>query len=361
VGGVVLKNVLALNDLHVFVGARRAPQPQDSPAEKQEKKASIEAQRDRVLPDQEFKVDRLRAMDADVKFTGESIRNKELPVEHLVSHLKVDDGLLTLDPVNFAVAGGNIISRVAINARKDIPAAEVKIDFKRLQLPKLFPKIELTEGSMGLIGGTTTVTGHGKSVGALLASADGNFGLIMSGGEMSKLMLDIIGLDGARILKLLIAGDKNAKIRCAVSDFDIKKGIMTSEAFVIDTTETNIVGEGWISLVDETIHLKISPQPKHVSILSLRTPVHIGGTFKDPTVYPDKMLAIRIGSAVLLGIFATPAAALIPLIETGPGEDNNCRALIASVKDTTSHPAKEASPKKKEAQPEKREKNAENR
>lgn len=354
----VVSKVLDLNDLNGFVGARHAPQPQDSPAEKQEKKASIEAQRDRVLPDQEFKVDRLRAMDADVKFTGESIRNKELPVEHLVTHLKVDDGLLTLDPANFSVAGGNIISKVVINARKDIPAAEVKIDFKRLQLPKLFPKIELTKDSIGLIGGKTTVTGHGKSVGALLASADGNFGLIMSGGQISKLMLDIIGLDGARILKLLIAGDKNAKIRCAVSDFDIRKGIMTSKAFVIDTTETNIIGEGWISLVDETIHLKISPQPKHVSILSLRTPVHIGGTFEDPTVYPDKMLAIRIGSAVLLGIFATPAAALIPLIETGPGEDTNCRALIASVKETP--------PQKKEAQPKKREKhqkseNTENR
>jgi uncharacterized protein involved in outer membrane biogenesis len=357
----VVSKVLDLNDLQGFVAARRAPQPQDSPAEKQEKKASIEAQRDRVLPDQEFKVDRLRAMDADVRFTGESIRNKELPVEHLVTHLKVDDGLLTIDPANFAVAGGNIISRVTINARKDIPAAEAKVDFKKLQLPKLFPKIELTEDSKGLIGGTTTVTGHGKSVGALLASADGNFGLIMSGGEISKLMLDIIGLDGARILKLLIAGDKNARIRCAVSDFDIKKGIMTSEAFVIDTTETNIIGEGSISLVDETIDLKISPQPKHVSILSLRTPVHISGTFKEPTVYPDKMLAIRIGSAVLLGIFATPAAALIPLIETGPGEDNNCRALIASVKDDTRHPDKKASPQKKEAQPKKREKSAENR
>ncbi len=154
---------------------------------------------------------------------------------------------------------------------KDIPAAEAKVDFKRLQLPKPL-KIELTKGSIGLIGGTTTVTGHGKSVGALLASADGTFGLIMSDGQISKLMLDIIGLDGARILKLLIAGDKNANIRCAVSDFDIKKGIMTSKVFVIDTTETNIIGGGWISLVDETIHLKISPQPKHISVLSLRTP-----------------------------------------------------------------------------------------
>ncbi len=54
---------------------------------------------------------------------------------------------MTLDPVNFAVAGGNIVSTMTINARKDVPAAEVKIDFKRLQLPKLLPKIEPTRRS----------------------------------------------------------------------------------------------------------------------------------------------------------------------------------------------------------------------
>ena len=35
--------------------------------------------------------------------------------------------------------------------------------------------------------------------------------------------------------------------------------------------------------------------------------------------------------AVVLGVLATPLAALIPTIETGLAEDANCRALIASV------------------------------
>ncbi len=68
--GNLVSKVLDLNDLKGFIGARRAPQPQDTPAEKKEKKASIEAQRDRLLPDEKFSVERLQAMDADVKFTG---------------------------------------------------------------------------------------------------------------------------------------------------------------------------------------------------------------------------------------------------------------------------------------------------
>jgi uncharacterized protein involved in outer membrane biogenesis len=329
--GDVVSKVLDLSDLQGFIGARRGPQPQDTPAEKQKKKASAKAQKGRILPDKEFGVEGLQAMDADVKFRGESIRNKELPVEHLVSHLKVDNGLLTLDPVNFAVAGGNIISNITINTRPEVPKGEIKIAVKRLQLPKLFPKLEITKNSAGVIGGAINIKSHGKSVGALLGSADGDFGLIMSGGQISKLLLEVIGLDGGQIIKLLFAGDKNVPVRCGVIDFGIKKGIMSSKAFVIDTTDTKIVAEGQISLAEEKIDMKLSPQAKDVSILSLRTPIHIEGTFKDPIILPDKILAIRAGAAVILGVLATPLAALIPTIETGLAEDANCRALIASV------------------------------
>jgi uncharacterized protein involved in outer membrane biogenesis len=335
--GDIVSKVLDLGDLQGFVAARRAPQPQDSPAEKKEKKASIAEQRDRLLPDQKFKLDRLKAMDADVKFTGQSIRNKNLPIEHLVTHMKVDNGLMTLDPANFAVAGGNIVAAVTVNARGDVPKAEAILSVKRLQLPKLLPGVELTHSSLGVIGGTANVNGHGESVGALLGSANGRFGLIMAGGEISETLLAAVDLDGATLLKLLFTGDKNVPVRCAVIDFGIKKGVMNSDVFVIDTKETNILGEGQISLADETVKMKLSPEPKDFSILSLRTPVHITGTFKKPTIYPDKMLAIRAGAAVLLGVLATPLASLIPLIETGPGEDNNCRALIASVKQPPAH------------------------
>jgi len=335
--GDIVSKVLDLGDLQGFVAARRAPQPQDNPAEKKEKKASIAEQRDRLLPDQKFKLDRLKAMDADVKFTGQSIRNKNLPVEHLVTHMKVDNGLMTLDPANFAVAGGNIVAAVTIDARGEVPEAKATLAVKRLQLPKLLPGIELTHGSLGLIGGTADVSGQGESVGALLGSSNGRFGLIMAGGEISEMLLAAADLDGATLLKLLFTGDKNVPVRCAVIDFGIKKGVMNSDVFVIDTKETNILGEGQISLADETVKMKLSPEPKDFSIMSLRTPVHITGTFKKPTIYPDKMLAIRAGTAVLLGVLATPLASLIPLIETGPGEDNDCRALIASARQPPAH------------------------
>ena len=73
--------------------------------------------------------------------------------------------------------------------------------------------------------------------------------------------------------------------------------------------------------------------PKKKSIVVLRTPFDVGGTFADPSVTPDLgTLGARVGGAIALGLI-NPLLALIPLIETGPGHDEDCSALLAKVKD----------------------------
>jgi hypothetical protein len=62
----------------------------------------------------------------------------------------------------------------------------------------------------------------------------------------------------------------------------------------------------------------------------LRTPVRLYGTFKNPDFELEKTpLLARIGGAAALFTVA-PVAALLPLIETGPGEDSDCRRLKSS-------------------------------
>ena len=90
-----------------------------------------------------------------------------------------------------------------------------------------------------------------------------------------------------------------------------------------------------LSLKNETLNLTLRPQPKDMSILSLRAPLHVTGTFKKPQFKPDMgVIARRGGAALLLGAL-NPLAALIPLIETGPGKDSDCNTLLAHVNQTT--------------------------
>jgi uncharacterized protein involved in outer membrane biogenesis len=64
-------------------------------------------------------------------------------------------------------------------------------------------------------------------------------------------------------------------------------------------------------------------------VISLRAPIYVRGTFKEPDLSVDKgTLALRAGGALALAVVA-PVAAIVPLVSTGPGETSGCQALIA--------------------------------
>ena len=76
------------------------------------------------------------------------------------------------------------------------------------------------------------------------------------------------------------------------------------------------------------ISTTLTPKSRKLSLVSLRTPIHVQGSFVDPQVSLDKTtLAARGLGALALGL-VNPLLALLPLIETGPGLDSECRQLI---------------------------------
>ena len=86
-----------------------------------------------------------------------------------------------------------------------------------------------------------------------------------------------------------------------------------------------IYGEGTVSLRDEQLNLRLKPQPKDRSFLSLRSPLLASGSFKDPEFRPDfKRVTLCGVAAAVLGSVAPPAA-LLAVFESGPGKDISCR------------------------------------
>ena len=130
-----------------------------------------------------------------------------------------------------------------------------------------------------------------------------------------------------------LLGDEKSKIRCAIGDFAITNGDLATKTSLVDTDINVITFVGNANFANEQIDFKVSPLPKKRSVGVLRTPFNMSGTFANPSVLPDfGPLALRAGGAVALGLI-NPLAALIPLIETAPGQDSDCQALLAKVKD----------------------------
>ena len=286
-----------------------------------------------LLPDLPFRTDRWNSVNAEVQLRAKTLRHAAaLPLEDLVSHLSLRDSILTLDPLDFGLAGGKLNAKIALDGRNHPIQAKARVLVKNVYLGKLFPTFDLNRKSTGLVNGEFDLTGTGDSVGRMLASSSGKLGLVVSGGEVSKLMMEKAGLHLWEILALNLSGDRPVKLRCAVADFDVKRGSMQARALIFDTEVTTIVGTGSIDLTQERLDLTLNQNTKNTSPLALTSPIYVRGSFAQPVVQVDKgRVAVRALGAVALGL-VSPLLALAPLIDAGPGHDSDCALLVRDAK-----------------------------
>lgn len=328
--------LLDYSDLAGLIGA--TPQVRADSSAEQKQQAAQQAHDSRVLPDVPLDISRMKAMDARVEFTGKKIKATDLPLDDFYMKLALDNSLLTLTPVKFGTASGDIVATMEINARKEPVAISGDFKFRRLALSRLFGGLEESLNAaptQGYIGGTATLRGHGKSLRDMLASANGAIGLGMEGGQLSNLIVEILGLDVAEGLGFLMAGDRPVAVRCVIGDFAVTKGLMQSNAIMIDTADTKVTGKGTLNLKNEQMDILLHAQPKDPSLLSLKTPIQVGGTLGVPAVgIKAENLAARGAVAGALGVVFLPAA-LLAFIEPGLGKDGDCAQLLAEMQVNT--------------------------
>ncbi len=326
--GALTSNVLNFSDLAPLIGA-------DSNASKAQRGEAVKQPPDKVLPVEPFNTARWRTMDADVTFAGKRIlRKMELPIQNLSTHLTLDDGVLTLDPLRFGVAGGDLDAHITLDSRSSPMPGRMKLSLRGVQLKQLFPTVALMQTSGGEIDGDAALSGNGNSVAKLLGTSDGEVKLLVENGAISKLLLEEAGLNLANIATLKLFGDEPVKINCAAADFTAKDGLWRSTLFLIDTDDMTVNVDGDINLATEQLDLTLNPHSKGVRILSLRSPLYLRGTLKSPDAGVEKgpLLARGAGAAVL-GTVAAPLAALAAMIAPSHDNENACTGLISQMRE----------------------------
>jgi len=338
--GNVASNKLVFEDLGPLVGA-------DSNASKKARGVDAVQPGGKVLPVEEFRTERWKAMDADVKYAADQIvREKTLPISKLSAHLIMKDGVITLAPLDFGVAGGTLRSTIRLDGSGkagNTIAATAKVSARHIQIKQLFPTIEQMQATVGQVNGDAQLSATGTSVAALLGTSNGEVKALVNQGTISKMLLEMAGLNVGNIIVTKLFGDKPVELNCLAADFDVKKGVMQSQVFVVDTKEAIINVSGNVNLANEGMDLTVKPETKALRLFTLRAPLYVRGTFSDPDVSVDKKtLALKAGGAAVLATIAAPVAALLPLINTGPGEDSDCARLVAlaNAKPTAPPPGK---------------------
>lgn len=283
----------------------------------------------RVLPDIPFRTERWNTLDADLRISAKEIRRiKNLPITNLSTHVVMKDADLTLDPLKFDMAGGTLSGSLHMNGSAKPMQSKAKLTLRKFVLAKLLPAANVPQANLGRVDGLVDLSGKGNSIADMLGTADGRFGLVINGGQVSRLTMETVGLHLLEILALRIGGDEPINIRCGVGDFGIKRGVMKSQALVFDTEVNNVQGAGSLDFAHERIDLTIVPHTKETRLASLRSPIFLRGTFAHPQIQLDTGTLTAKGLAALGLGAVNPLLALVPLVEQGPGMNSDCGKLI---------------------------------
>ncbi|WP_179404614.1 AsmA family protein [Burkholderia guangdongensis] len=321
--GELVSNLLRFSDLAPVIGA-------DTAASKAQRGDTTHQPPGRVLPIETFRTDRWRAIDVDVKFTGRKlIKSTDLPITNLYTHVVMQDGVLSLEPLTFGVAGGSLATTAHLDGSGAPLKGRFTIAARHLKLKQLFPSQKVMQSALGEINGDAALSATGNSPAALAATATGQVKAVVTNGAISRLLMEAAGLNVANVVYEKLFGGKDVQINCAAVDFQANNGLLDSKVFALDTDDALINVDGTVSLRDESMNLKVHPHTKGFRIFSLRSPLYVKGTFKNPDVGVDAgALALRAGAMIGLGLI-NPFAALIPLIAPSNTKDVPCAQLFA--------------------------------
>ncbi|CAB3782482.1 hypothetical protein LMG28614_01471 [Paraburkholderia ultramafica] len=330
--GELVSHLLQFADLAPVIGA-------DSNASKAKRGDATAQPGDRVLPVEEFRTDRWKAIDADVKFTGRRIvKNTNLPITDLYTHVVMTDGVLSLEPLKFGVAGGSLASDIHLDGGTVPLKGRFSTSARHLKLKQLFPNFKSMQNALGEINGDAALTATGNSPAALAATSNGELKALVTDGTVSRLLMEAAGLNVANVVYEKLFGNRDVKINCAAADFVATDGVLEARIFALDTDDAVINIDGTVNLRDETLDLGVHPHTKGFRVITLRSPLYVKGTFKDPHVGANAAaLALRGGAVIGLGLI-NPFAALLPLLALSNNQPLPCAQLLSQVRQAPTAP-----------------------
>ncbi|MEX2495860.1 MAG: AsmA-like C-terminal region-containing protein, partial [Woeseia sp.] len=252
------------------------------------------------------------------------------PLGSVTAKIRLQDGHLLAEPFSMETADGNSTLRVDLHTRRSLLEGVVDIKARGLNLSDMLADLDIAADSFGIVNVQGKFWVQGDSVASVVGSADGGLMLLMTGGQLDALLIEVAGLDIGEA-SLAASGLYNpASIDCAYASLYSTDGVLDIDQFVIDTSDTTFFLNGTVDFGEETLDLALFPGAKDVSFPTADSPLAFTGSLKQPEVnLISGELVARALSAAALAALAGPVAALLPFVETGLQEEpDECKGWV---------------------------------
>lgn len=288
----------------------------------------------RILPDAALPVEALKRFDADVRYKVGVVKSRNVPISNVDVTLSLDNALLKLSPLTFAMARGKVASDITLDARARPTHAIYDIRLAATPMGKLLAGYGVDEaGTSGAIKGRLHLVGDGDTIHDSLATSRGRVALVMPKGTFWTRNVQLAELDLGTFAQKMFQGrlKEPVHINCGLIGFTVRNGVAAADPILIDTEKSVIVGRGGFSFATEALDLAFRADAKRISIFSGQSPIGLKGSFAKPgiDVISGQLLA-RAGTGLGLAVFATPVAGILAFVDVGDAKSAACGPVLAA-------------------------------
>ena len=270
--GDVRSRSLNFADLAAPLGKPPSQETEARVAGKGAKRKSAAMSSGPFLPTSPLQLERIRAMDAQVHYRAESVQAQKLPLKAVDLGVKLDHGLLGIDPFAVTLPMGQVAGNVKIDARTDVPRTDLDLRITHMDLGAVQAERQHRAAHGRGDGRPAGAHGTGDSVHAAASTADGALTAVLPHGQVRAAFAELTGINLRGLGLLLDQKHPDASVRCGIADFAAQQGVLTTRELVFDTSDVLVTGKGQIDLRTEKIDLSINGQPKKFRIVRVRAP-----------------------------------------------------------------------------------------
>ncbi|WP_343528140.1 AsmA family protein [Sphingomonas sp.] len=290
----------------------------------------------RLLPDAALPVATMQRFDAGLKWTIRTVRSRRVPISNVDLTLALDRGKLTLSPLRFAMARGDVASDLVFDTRPRPSRVTYDIRLSPTPLGRLLAGWGVAEaGTTGTVKGRVQLQGRGDTIHDSLASANGRMAFILPAGSLWTRNAQLAELDiGTFVQKMFEERLKEpVRINCGLVAFTVRGGVAAADPILIDTSKNVIIGRGGFSFRNEAIDMAIRADAKKFSLFSGQSPIGLTGSFAQPGIDPiSGDLLARAGAGLGLAVVATPLAGVLAFVDVGDAKAAACGPVLSGAR-----------------------------
>ncbi len=277
----------------------------------------------RVIPNVALPLDALHAVDAELDLAAKRIVSGKLALDDASLHLTLMHGKLAIRPFTAMLAGGPVEGAASLDGAGMLT---FRLAAKNVDMARLSDALDMKGALAAKAALDARLAGRGRTLRAVAADLDGTVGVALGKGTIGSGYVNLLGADLVRTL-LPGGGDSGSTaLDCAAAPFTVTRGVARTDGILFDTDRMTVRGAGTVSLRDETIDLLLKPAPKDASLVSLATPIRVGGTLAQPSAYPDPAGVVKGVAGAVAGAALGPLGLLLPLVSGGTDDATPCLA-----------------------------------